>query len=177
MFVRSRRGSRFWEGRRGSASAPKSVRRGPRSRSASMGWDILPLLSRGDGPRSCCARAAPSRPESARTAALVVTLGRRHAAGRTVCWRHAGRERSGLAEAAPGVRVGGSTSCGLASCTVCGAPASSSSGGLVLLDQDETALGNLGWADPDVLDLSHPAGRPFLSFVPLPEVCGNKVHP
>ena len=67
--------------------------------------------------------------------------------------------------------MGGSTSCGLASCTVCGAPASSSSGGLVLLDQDETALGNLGWADPDVLDLSHPAGRPFLSFVPVPEVC------
>jgi len=97
VFVRSRRGSRFCDGRRGRASAPKSVRLGPKSRSASMGWDILPLLSRGDGPRrSWCARAAPSRPESARTAALVVTLGRRHAAGRTVC---AGRTPAGTLRA------------------------------------------------------------------------------
>ena len=152
VFVRSRRGSRFCcDGSRGRASAPKSVRLGPKSRSASMGCDILPLLSRGDV-RSWCARAAPSRPESARTAALVVTLGRRHAAGRTVCWRHAGRERSGLAEAAPGVLVGGSTSCGLASCTVCGAPASRRPAVVDWSCQSETArqlgLGGSGCPGP-----------------------------
>ena len=73
--MRSRRGSRFCdEGSRGSASAPKSVRRGPRSRSASMGWAIRLRVARGDGPRSWCASAAPSRPASRRTAALVLTL-------------------------------------------------------------------------------------------------------
>ena len=74
--MRSRRGSRFWEdGSRGSASAPNSVRRGPRSRSASMGCAIRLRVARGDGPRSSwCASAAPSRPASRRTAALVLTL-------------------------------------------------------------------------------------------------------
>ena len=74
--MRSRRGSRFCdEGSRGSASAPNSVRRGPRSRSASMGCAIRLRVARGDGPRSSwCARAAPSRPASRRTAALVLTL-------------------------------------------------------------------------------------------------------
>ena len=73
--MRSRRGSRFCdEGSRGSASAPNSVRRGPRSRSASMGCAIRLRVARGDGPRSWCASAAPSRPASWRTAALVLTL-------------------------------------------------------------------------------------------------------
>ena len=150
--MRSRRGSRFCdEGSRGSASAPNSVRRGPRSRSASMGCDILPLLSRGDV-RSWCARAAPSRPESARTAALVVTLGRRHAAGRTVCCSRRCAGSTPAAEAAPGVRVGGSTSSGPASCTVCGAPASRRPAVVDWSCQSETArqlgLGGSGCPGP-----------------------------
>ena len=151
--MRSRRGSRFCdEGSRGSASAPNSVRRGPRSRSASMGCDIRPFVARGDGPRSCCARAAPSRPESARTAALVVTLGRRHAAGRTVCCSRRWTGGTPAAEAAPGVLVGGSTSCGLASCTVCGAPASRRPAVVDWSCQSETArqlgLGGSGCPGP-----------------------------
>ena len=76
------------------------------------------------------------------------------ARGRTqgVCWPHAGRDAPGVAEAAPGVLVGGSTSCGLASCTVCGAPASRRPAVVDWSCQSETArqlgLGGSGCPGP-----------------------------
>ena len=85
------------------------------------------------------------------------------ARGRTqgVCWPHAGRDAPGVAEAAPGVRVGGSTSCGLASCTVCGAPASRRPAVVDWSCQSETArqLGLGGSGSVSYTHLTLPTNR------------------